>query len=94
MIRIEKDLKYARAKKKVEALKAFYIHLTVYLLVNAMLVSINFLTDAGNWWFVYPLCGWGIGIFIHGLTTFANGYGSDWEERKIKEYMGKDKKEY
>ena len=92
MLRIEKNQKYIRAKKKVEILKAFYIHLTVYILINIMLFGINLLTDAGNWWFLYPLGGWGIGLFIHGLTTFANGYGSDWEERKIKEYMEKDKK--
>ncbi|MBE7096523.1 2TM domain-containing protein [Bacillus cereus] len=29
---------------------------------------------------------------IHGLTTFPFGiFGKEWEERKIKEYMEKDK---
>ena len=41
---------------------------------------------------LYPLAGWGIGIVIHGLTTFPFGiFGKEWEERKIKEYMEKDK---
>ncbi|AST01282.1 hypothetical protein BT10792_02380 [Bacillus thuringiensis] len=41
---------------------------------------------------LYPLAGWGIGIVIHGLTTFPVGiFGKEWEERKIKEYMEKDK---
>ena len=41
---------------------------------------------------LYPLAGWGIGIVIHALTTFPVGiFGKEWEERKIKEYMEKDK---
>jgi len=32
--------------------------------------------------------GWGIGIVIQAFITF--GYGRDWEERKIREYMEKD----
>jgi hypothetical protein len=86
------DEKYIRAKKRVERLKGFYIHLSVYILVNIMLFIINLLSDAGNWWFLYPLGGWGIGVLVHGITTFAYGnFGAEWEERKIKEYMEKDK---
>lgn len=92
---MEKDERYVRAKKRVENLKAFYIHLTVYILVNVMLFVINLTTFDGDWWFVYPLGGWGIGMIIHGITIFASGrFGADWEERKIKEYMEKDKREY
>lgn len=94
MMKIEKDQKYVRAKKKMEMLKAFYIHLTVYIFVNILLLAINLLTNPTFWWFLYPLVGWGVGLFIHGLTTFASGFGSDWETRKIKEYMEKDKREY
>lgn len=36
---MERDENYLRAKKRVENLKAFYIHLTVYILVNLMLFS-------------------------------------------------------
>ncbi len=80
-------------EKRVENLKVFYIHITVYVLVNVMLFVINLLTDPGYWWFLYPLGGWGIGVLIHEITTLAQGnFGSEWEERKIKEYMEKDKK--
>ncbi|AXY09165.1 2TM domain-containing protein [Bacillus tropicus] len=89
---MERDEKYLRAKKRVENLKAFYIHLTVYILVNLMLFFINISSDSSKLWFLYPLGGWGIGIVIHGLTTFPFGiFGKEWEERKIKEYMEKDK---
>ncbi|CAM3864659.1 histidine kinase [Bacillus cereus] len=89
---MEQDEVYLRAKKRVENLQAFYIHLTVYILVNLMLFIINISSDSSKLWFVYPLAGWGIGIVIHGLTTFPVGiFGKEWEERKIKEYMEKDK---
>ncbi|CAH2463256.1 MULTISPECIES: 2TM domain-containing protein [Bacillus] len=89
---MERDENYLRAKKRVENLKAFYIHLTVYILVNLMLFFINISSDSSKLWFLYPLGGWGIGIVIHGLTTFPFGiFGKEWEERKIKKYMEKDK---
>ncbi|HDR7795937.1 TPA: 2TM domain-containing protein [Bacillus luti] len=89
---MERDESYLRAKKRVENLKGFYMHLTVYILVNLMLVIINISTDSSKWWFIYPLGGWGVGIAIHGLTTLSFGlFGKEWEERKIKKYMDKDK---
>ncbi|MFD6441206.1 2TM domain-containing protein [Peribacillus sp. NPDC060186] len=91
---MENEEKYLRAKRRVENLKAFYIHLTVYFLVNVMLFVINLITDTSYWWFLYPLGGWGIGVLIHCISTFAQGnFGSEWEERKIKEFMEKDKKD-
>lgn len=89
---MERDENYLRAKKRVENLKAFYIHLALYILVNLMLFFINISSDSSKLWFLYPLAGWGIGIVIHGLTTFPFGiFGKEREERKIKEYMEKDK---
>lgn len=89
---MERNEAYLRAKKRVENLKAFYIHLTVYILVNLMLFFINIFSASTYLWFLYPLGGWGIGVAIHGLTILSLGkFGADWEERKIKEYIEKDK---
>ncbi len=41
---------YQRAHARVQALKGFYIHATVFVLVNIGLFIINLLTD-GGWWF-------------------------------------------
>lgn len=91
--KMERNEQYRQAKKRVENLFGFYIHLAVYLLVNSMLFIINLLTDAGNWWFLFPLGGWGAGLFIHGVTTWVHSsIGYDWKEKKIQEYMDKDKK--
>lgn len=85
--------RYERAKKKVENLKSFYMHLTVFILVNIFLIIINWSTYDGYWWFVFPLGGWAIGLIVHGATVFAgSAFGVEWEERKIQEYMERDKR--
>ncbi len=87
------DIKYQRAKKRVEALKGFYIHLGVYVLVNLFLFLLNIITAPDHLWFFWPLLGWGIAIVAHGFSVFGSGrlFGAEWEERKIKEIMEKEK---
>ncbi|UCG30026.1 MAG: 2TM domain-containing protein [candidate division WOR-3 bacterium] len=85
---------YERARKRVEELRSFYSHLYVYLAVNAGLFLLNILTSPRHLWFYWPLICWGIGLAIHGLSVFGTQkmLGKDWEERKIKELMEKEKK--
>lgn len=95
--------RYRRAEKRVKDIKGFYWHLFWYLLVNIFLTfgsAIgNFVSDGqfemgdihiGNFavWFF-----WGIGLVAHWLNVFGKNivFSRDWEERKIKEYMEKDK---
>lgn len=82
---------YTRAKKRVRQIKGFYIHATVYLVVNVLLIAINLATSPRQIWFFWPLVGWGIGLAAHGLSVFGVGgfLGEDWEERKIKEIVDK-----
>lgn len=81
--------KYIRAKKRVDELKGFYGNIVAYCVVIPFLIFVNYQTAWGYKWFWFPLFGWGLGIVIQAFTVF--GYGSDWEERKIKEIMDKDK---
>jgi hypothetical protein len=55
------DRAYLAAKKRVDALLGFYIHLLAYVSVNLALFVINVLTrnDGGYWWFYWPLAGGG-----------------------------------
>ncbi len=41
------EQKYIRAKKKVKSIKGFYVHLTVYLLVNAFILLAQALSGGG-----------------------------------------------
>ncbi|KAF2517252.1 2TM domain-containing protein [Flavobacterium foetidum] len=89
---VEED-KYLQAKKKVENIKGFYGNLTAYILVNIVLVFINLYTSPQHLWFYWPLLWWGIGVVIHGMKVFSilPGFGKEWEERKIRELMEKER---
>jgi hypothetical protein len=89
------DERYEKAKKRVEEIKGFYTHAIVYVVINTGLFLLNLLTSPGAWWFYWPLLGWGIGLFFHGMGVFVfNRFpGRQWEERKIKEEMERMDKE-
>lgn len=84
---------YLRAKKQVKAEREFYGNLTSYLIVIPVLGLFNYLTYSGFPWVIFPALGWGIGVFFHGLSVFNYNLllGKNWEQRKIKELMQKDK---
>ena len=86
------DERYQRALHRVRELKEFYGHLTSYVLVNAGLFLVDVFTGDG-WWFYWPLLGWGIAVVAHGISAFGlvDLFGKDWEERKVRELMEKDK---
>lgn len=90
------DARYRRAKQRVVAVRSFYVHGLTYLGVNLFLFLLNLLTRGpdGPWWFYWPLLGWGVGVASHAFSVFgAHGiFGPDWEERKIREYIDREKK--
>ena len=82
-------LTYEQALKQARELRGFYNHAGVYVLVNLFLFLVDWLSGPEEWWFYWPLIGWGIGLTVHGLNTFIGmrGFGVDWEERKARELM-------
>ena len=84
------EVKYQRAKKRVAALRGFYVHLGVYVLVNLFLFLLDIITSPASLWFFWPLLGWTIAIVVHAFSVFGSGrlLGADWEEKKIREIMG------
>lgn len=93
------EQKYLRAKKRVDEIKRYYMHLAAYLIVNLFLSGKGILRaiEGGRtfeeaflnfntfslWIF------WGIGLAFHTFKVFGFNFflGKNWEERKIKEYM-------
>jgi hypothetical protein len=81
---------YRAAKRQVQALRAFYVHLATYLVVNLALFLIDAVTSPGYWWFYWPLLGWGIAVLINALSLVTTGiFGKGWEARKVREIMAK-----
>ena len=95
------DDRYELAYKRVKRIKGFYIHLFIYVIVNAIIIfanNSNFLEGNKNFWSWQnwnTVFFWGIGLTAHGLSVFGRDlfFGKNWEERKIQELMEKDKKE-
>lgn len=81
-----------RAKKRVEEIKGFYIHLGVYLIVSTGLFLIDVATSSGATWFYWPALAWGVGMAIHAFAFFAEGrlLGAEWEERKVHEILQRE----
>lgn len=95
--------RYLAAQKRVKDIKGFYIHLFWYIIVNLFITFggpiISAFNDGGLqhieigfgnfsvWIF------WGIGLAAHWLGVFGKNivFSKDWEERKMKEFMDKDK---
>ncbi len=103
MTKNNNNLKYKKAQKRVKEIKDFYTHLTVYIVVNVILISIHLglfqrgLSDLNipKWsMFTTPFF-WGIGLFFHWLKVFKNNFKffKDWEDRKIQEYLDKEEEE-
>ncbi len=82
--RSEADI-YAQARKRVEEKKGFFVHLTVYVVVNAIIFAVWWITMGGHGypWFIWPLLGWGIGIVFHFLGVFFFDRETDWERREV-----------
>lgn len=83
--------KYNRAKKQVDELKGFYIHATIYVVINTFIL-VNIFLNTDNFWqwpHFITLFAWGIGLAFHASKVFGfNPFlGKDWEERQIKKFM-------
>jgi hypothetical protein len=59
------------AKARLIKRREFIAHLFAYVLVNAFVIAIWVITGSGFFWPVFPILGWGIGLFFHGWETFS-----------------------
>lgn len=93
--------KLKRAKKRVDELKGFYIHLMVYLVINAFILVTQMIANADEagfglgWYSFTTAIFWGIGLAIHALVAFRLNpfFGKAWEERMIEKFMEEDRRE-
>lgn len=92
------EIKYQEALKRVKKIKGFYTHAIVYVIINIMIVILNIQNlNEGETYFQFKnfmtAFFWGIGLVAHGFTVFVPNWilGQNWENRKIKEFMEKEK---
>lgn len=78
--------RYQQARKRLEARLDLLGHAASYAMVNLMLFAINLLSSPGEWWFFWPLLGWGIGLASHAFSAL----GKEWQERQIGALLERD----
>jgi len=100
----KEESKYIRAKKRLEEIKGFYAHLSIYLVINMLmlLAAIGIFKESfvpiqfPTWsYFTTPFF-WGIAVSIHWLYVFKPKWMpfKNWEERKIKQFMKEEEKDF
>jgi hypothetical protein len=100
---IDKNKKLEKAKKRVEQLKKFYKHVAFYVVITAFFIGrriykdisygdsiFEAFTDISNYRLFFW---WTVILILHGLKTYRFDFffSKDWEERKIKEEVNKQK---
>ncbi|MDN3666540.1 2TM domain-containing protein [Algibacter miyuki] len=87
---------YIQAQKRLKDLKGFYWHAFFYVLINLFLLVMIAINSGDNFWhigtFSTPFF-WGIGLAAHAMGVFGKNliFSKNWENRKIQEYINKDK---
>lgn len=79
------------ALAKVRKIRGFYIHLTQYVVVIAVLAVINLVMHPSRLWFFWPAMGWGIGVLAHAAATFEfiPFFGAEWERKQVEKQLGR-----
>ena len=88
----EERAKLAAARRHMEAVKGFYIHAAIYLIVNAGLVAINAATSS-RWWAHWPIIGWGFLLAGHWIAVYRpfRLFSETWEQKRVDDYMRRRK---
>ena len=66
-----------REARQILKRRTFYLHLSIYIAVNLMLIGIWALVGGGFPWFLFVLMGWGIAIVAHGASAFLMAHPDD-----------------
>ena len=77
------------AQRRARAKMGFFIHLAVFVLVNALLVTIDLLALRRHGMSIFPAVGWGLGLAIHGAVVFFAGSGSALHQRLVDSELAK-----
>ena len=63
---------YEEARQRVKAKRDFYEHLSAWVIISVILFIIWALNGFDrSFWFLWPVCIWGIFVLIHCLKVFV-----------------------
>lgn len=67
---VEQDTARAAALKRLKAKRGFKLHLATYLVINALLIGIWFLSGKGYFWPAWVMAGWGVGLAFNAWIAY------------------------
>ena len=82
----------SRAEQRIDNKIKFFGNLKAYIVVNALLIIINWYFTPQFWWVAFPLFFWGIGVlkdFTIAFLFLDKWDSESYRERKIQEEMAK-----
>lgn len=62
------------AQRRARAKLGWFCHAAIYVVVNLALIVLSL--SQGRHWAVFPLLGWGLGLFFHGLGVWVFAPGN------------------
>ena len=71
------------ARKRAGSKLGWYVHATVYVLVNTLMFVASSQGLGQRHWSIYPALGWGLGLTLHGIAVFVLGSGSGLRESMV-----------
>ena len=71
------------ARQRAGAKMSWYIHASVYIIVNLLLAVLSAMSD--RHWAVFPAFGWGMGLMVHGAVVFLVTGGGGLHERLVQQ---------
>lgn len=69
------------AHKRASAKMGWYIHASIYIVVNLVLAALSAMS--ARHWAVFPAVGWGLGLAVHGIVVFLRIGGAGLHERMV-----------
>jgi hypothetical protein len=71
------------ARKRAGAKLGWYLHATVFVVVNLGMIALSSFGFTRRPWTMAPVLGWGAGLILHGISVFILANGSPLRERLL-----------
>lgn len=71
------------ARRRAGAKLGWYVHASVFVLVNLFVFSMSQYAFGTRAWSVKPLLGWGLGLALHGVSVWFLSSGGGLRERLV-----------
>ncbi len=82
------------ARKRAGAKLGWFIHATVYVSVNLLLLAMSQYGFGSRSWSVFPLVGWGLGVALHGASVWLLGCDGELRERMVQKERERLQRQY